>query len=78
MSLEVSKEIVPFNVYHSSDVMTDSFHQAAWVFYRRNSSEGQPYCSMTWIHERFKVLKCKVQAGGKCPVKVIRFWEMYM
>lgn len=30
MSLEVSKEIVPFNAYHSSDVMTDSFHQAAF------------------------------------------------
>lgn len=26
-------------------------------------TEGQPYYSMTWIHERFKVLKCKVQAG---------------
>ena len=28
-------------------------------------TEGQPCSSMTWIQERFKVLKCKVQAWGE-------------
>ena len=38
---------------------------------------------MTWIHERFKVLKCKVQAGenagtlGVCKWRSSRFWKMF-
>ena len=50
-------------------------------------TEGQPCYSMTWIHESFKVLKCKVQAAGQNaegfgdgfflgPVKFIWFREM--